>query len=404
MSSSSSSLSSVPPPSSVWSLIKKYAPVHSPLGALHLILGCLKKISSPKGSWMETSSNVFGDSNFFMERADLIIQAEKWSKMASPERDNENFAFISSITVEKTNSYLIQDLLVLYMEESAVKKPLEFLGSPSSPSASSMDSLVDIEVHENLKIPEIEKCWPFYHQATKTWGIIKRNRTTSPWNPVSIFNLVSRVKLVAFRARLGAEQTQTIANTWGWGENIIPISPVLSASDKPFDVYLGGGRVLDAKQSFRRDLLKTEYDELFKKMVKNVPFGDRQYEADVISMTTKTLGGLIEENPNDAWSIYKRRWTQFGPDIGYMIVDLALLGSGEGVMDVEFWTDYYDELLKKPQKLLFGSLSRSKTGLPSDIPTISSLSAKKKKQVRFLSPTKGGVSIRDRSFESPNYW
>lgn len=279
----------------LWDYMVPYIPKHSPVGALLLVFSCLKKVADPKGFWLQTSQ-IFGASNFFSDRRELIEQSEKWSidGLSSP-----GWSISDPMSSEEVNRWLIQDLLVDYIDTNPLPGYIE---DPESSGGSGED----IQVFLDPQSPKIVKVWPFYADG---WRIIYRT-PFKKWSPTNLDNIISLMQSIGFQTWLGFPATSLTVDQWGGGGKIIPVSAPIKAKQEEASIdaqtisrnaeeqkRLAGPEIVSYVNPFRQIGISGPVRRVFRLTVKYYPrFGQltaslilsRRASSDAVDSADKT--------------------------------------------------------------------------------------------------------------------
>lgn len=338
---------------SLWNIMVPYIPLHSPVGALLLVFQCLKKVAEPQGFWLG-SSKVFGDANFFSDRRELIEKSEEY--LFSDE--NNGFFISNPMSSEEINKYIIQDLLVDYIETHPHIGELNKVPGE--------ETRVFISAH----VPETVKIWPML--TKEGWRFISKQPPTvkKEWNPSNLDDIVSFIQRVAFQTWLGAEVISKDPEESG------PISA--EAREAPIDLVVLSENLtkqFSALQKFFEDVEDSTYfTQEIGWIVSNLIKFDH---TDTIRYATQS---------KNRYKFIRKEYPQAG-----MLVTAFALESDRGLI-IRKWVEYYRERYLDQKDFLLNNIS-AKPYIPLPIPSVYPSKATKK-TLRFVSDTKDNQNNR----------
>lgn len=324
---------------SLWDIMVPYVPLHSPVGSLLLVFQCLKKVSDPEGFWLD-SSRVFGDANFFSDRRELIEKSEEYLFTG----DHGDYFISEPMSSEEINKYIIQDLLIDYIETHP------FIGELRNVSGE------ETRVFINPFVPEIVKIWPM--MSKEGWRFVCHQPPVTKKDWSDLDNIIDFIQTIAFQTWLG--------------------SPVTS---KPLEDFVTSPILVESKEAII-DLkvlahgLTSQFSAL-RKFFKN----DSAYFSQQIGFIVSNL--ISGNNYSQSKNWYRFIRTEY-PEAGMLVTAFAL-ESDKGRM-IRKWIEHYRERYSDQKNFLLKNIS-VKSYTPSLISSVYPTKTKKK-ILRFVPDTK----------------
>jgi len=310
---------------------------HSPIGALHLLLGCLKKLSG--GEWL-TKSKIFGDANFFADRKDLIRESEKLIHDPKLKVDGyDGYIVTPPLTSREANARMIPDLLVMIMESSPYTKEVYI-------------KLTEKDEGEKYSIayrqqpyPRLENSWPFYHYPSESWRVIFRDEPKKSFRPTQSIDVVAFIRGVAFQTWLGHSFDVMDPRDWGGGHEVLAVVPPFEA--KPTIEHHHYEWFVDTSQQALKgqsNFVKSSVKSLLEDPYDSKLFRSGNYDVN------KGLGTGQRT-------------------FGQILAAYALAHPSDDHLGVEEWVGFYDRAFGDDRDYLFGTIGKSPIK-PSDTPSV----------------------------------